>query len=223
MNEKQFQITALSVPLGIISKIPSVPSASDLSMIDASIAAQIMNMSYSYSGLGASFSPEQNPVEKGRAATLSTKTKRGILYQIETRLIPTGIRIPFKVTSSQSIYNLMKQVYAELHGYNHRESFFVIALNRANYVMGIEKISTGGYSGVLVDPKTIFTILLGIGASAFICVHNHPSNNTNPSESDKFLTKKLKEAGKVIEIDFLDHIIYTDKRHYSFSDEGMMS
>ena len=223
MNKKQFQITALSVPLGIISKIPSVPSASDLSMIDASIAAQIMNMSYSYSGLGASFSPEQNPVEKGRAATLSTKTKRGILYQIETRLIPTGIKTPYKISSSQSVYNLMKEVYGLTWGSNHKESFYLIALNRANTIIGIERVSVGGYTATVVDPKVVFSILLSIGACAFICVHNHPSDNMKPSESDIQLTKNLKEAGKLLEIALLDHIIYTDKRHYSFSDEGIMS
>lgn len=100
------------------------------------------------------------------------------------------------------------------------EEFVVIALNRANKVLGFYKVSSGGVSGTVADPKVIFQFALLSNASGLIISHNHPSGNTTPSQADLNLTKKLVHAAAFLDIKILDHIIVTDESHYSFADEG---
>lgn len=122
------------------------------------------------------------------------------------------------ISCSKDVYELIK---ADLLDQPHEE-FWVLLLNRANKVMKKRPVSIGGISGTVADPKIIFKIALEHGASAIILVHNHPSGNTKPSEADVRLTKKLKEAGVLLEIPVLDHIIFTDITYLSFADEGIL-
>lgn len=103
-----------------------------------------------------------------------------------------------------------------------KEEFYIILLNRANQVLGWYKVSEGGMSGTVVDPKLIFSIALKGLSSSLILAHNHPSSNLKPSNEDINLTKRLKEAGALLEIPVLDHLILTTDGYYSFGDEGMM-
>lgn len=102
------------------------------------------------------------------------------------------------------------------------EEFLILCLNRANKIIGWVKISTGGVSGVIVDPKVVFAAALQSGASAIVLCHNHPSGNLQPSSADINLTHKFKEAGKYLDIEVLDHIILTESGYYSFTDSGML-
>ena len=102
------------------------------------------------------------------------------------------------------------------------EQFWVIMLSRNNKVIQKRAISHGGVSGTSVDPKIIFKKALEELASGIILVHNHPSGNLKPSQADLDLTKKLNNAGKLLEIPVLDHIIFTDEAHFSFADEGLL-
>ena len=105
----------------------------------------------------------------------------------------------------------------------HHEEFKVILLNNKNSVLGIAEISKGGTSSTIIDPRIIFQYALKAHASAIIIGHNHPSSNTVPSESDVNITKKLTEAGRLLEVSVLDHIILcADKTYYSLSDEERM-
>jgi DNA repair protein RadC len=126
-----------------------------------------------------------------------------------------------KITSSKDSYELIKQIWnsdtIEL-----REEMKVLLLNRWHRVLGVYTISTGGVSGTVADPKLIFTAALKSNSSAIILCHNHPSGNTQPSESDIKLTRKCKEIGNLLEVKLLDHIIITADAYYSFSDEGML-
>lgn len=103
-----------------------------------------------------------------------------------------------------------------------QEQFKVLLLNRANKAIGICEISTGGISGTVADPKLIFAAALKACASSIILAHNHPSGNLSPSQSDIDLTRKLKEGGKLLEIQVLDHVILTVEGYYSFADEGQV-
>ncbi len=114
------------------------------------------------------------------------------------------------------------EIFQPLLGDHLHEEFWVLFLNRANMILGKKPVSTGGMSGTVVDPKIIFKAALDNKASSIILCHNHPSGNTRPSEADIRLTKNLAEAGKVLEISVLDHIIVTQSGFYSFADEGMM-
>ncbi|UXP33780.1 DNA repair protein RadC [Reichenbachiella agarivorans] len=123
-----------------------------------------------------------------------------------------------KITGSDDVFALMK---AHLLDLNHEE-FWAVYLNRGNFVIHKEQISSGGVSGTVVDSKLLFKKALEVLASSVILVHNHPSGNLNPSQEDITLTKKLQEAGRVLEIPVLDHVIFTDHAYFSFADESMM-
>jgi DNA repair protein RadC len=102
------------------------------------------------------------------------------------------------------------------------ERFMMILLNRANDVLKTVSISEGGTAGTVVDPKKIFKMALDNNAAAIILGHNHPSGNLKPSEEDVKLTRKIKTAGNVLDIDVLDHVIVGMNMYYSFADEGLM-
>jgi DNA repair protein RadC len=112
-----------------------------------------------------------------------------------------------------------EQVKADLMDLPHEE-FWVILLNRANRMMRKKRVSEGGVSGTVADPKIIFKLALEELASGVIVVHNHPSGNLAASQSDVDLTKKLKEAGKFLEVQLLDHLIIAGQKYFSFADEG---
>jgi len=121
-----------------------------------------------------------------------------------------------KITASTDVYEIMSPYLLDAR----REEFWVLLLNRANEVIRTEKISEGGVSGTVADPKLIFKAALDHLASSLILVHNHPSGNLKPSQADLQMTQKMKEAGKFLEIPVLDHVIFTDNGFYSFVDEG---
>ncbi len=121
-----------------------------------------------------------------------------------------------KITASSDVHEIMSPYLLDAR----REEFWVLLLNRANEVIRTEKISEGGVSGTVADPKLIFKTALDHLASALILVHNHPSGNLKPSQADLQMTQKMKEAGKFLEIPILDHVIFTDHGFYSFVDEG---
>jgi DNA repair protein RadC len=123
-----------------------------------------------------------------------------------------------KITCSKDIHLLMRPVLMDLS----HEEFWVVLLNRSNQVMQKHSISSGGVSGTVADPKMIFKKALDHLSSSIILVHNHPSGNINPSEADRLLTNKLKEAGRFLDIPVLDHIIFTDEKYFSFADEGIL-
>ena len=123
-----------------------------------------------------------------------------------------------RLDSSISAFNMIK---GELQDLTHEE-FWVLLLNRSNRLIKKKKVSEGGVSGTVADPKIIFKLALDELASGLILAHNHPSKNLKPSESDISLTKKMKEAGKLLEIAVLDHIIVAGQQYFSFTDEGLI-
>lgn len=102
------------------------------------------------------------------------------------------------------------------------EQFKVLLVNRANRAIGLLNVSTGTTVATVVDMKLIFVAAIKSNANSIIIAHNHPSGNLMPSEADNALTKKVKEAGKILEIQVLDHIIITSEGHYSFADQGSL-
>lgn len=125
-----------------------------------------------------------------------------------------------KITMSADAARVFRTYWTDRITY--KEEFFILLLNQANRVLGISKISEGGLAGTVVDAKMIFQAALKANAAAIILGHNHPSGNLAPSEQDKSLTNKIIEAGKVLDIRVLDHIILTYDDYKSFSDDGLM-
>ncbi|WP_026953601.1 JAB domain-containing protein [Algoriphagus vanfongensis] len=124
-----------------------------------------------------------------------------------------------KVDSSRQVFEVFTQVWEE-DRLEFVEDFKVMLLSRANRVIGIVNISSGGTAGTVVDVKLVLTAALKSNSSSMILAHNHPSGNLIPSEPDKRLTARIKEAGRILDIPVLDHLIITAEGYYSFADEG---
>jgi len=125
-----------------------------------------------------------------------------------------------KISNSTDCFNLLLDLWSDKMEYV--EEFYVLLLNKANKVLGISKISEGGISGTVVDPKRIFQVALKANASSLVMAHNHPSQSIQPSEADQRITKKIRDAGILLDIAVLDHLIMTKDRYYSFADEGVL-
>jgi len=123
-----------------------------------------------------------------------------------------------KINCSKDAYRILMQHW-QSSKIELLEEFKVILLNSSNRALGIVDISTGGVQGTLADPKIIFAVALKTNSSKLILAHNHPSGNTIPSEADRILTQKLKDGGKLLDIDVCDHLIVTNHGYYSFADE----
>lgn len=105
---------------------------------------------------------------------------------------------------------------------SYQEAFMVIYMNQSNKVIAHNVISIGGITGTFVDLRMIFQNALLSSAVSLVLVHNHPSGQNRPSEADKKLTKQIVEAGKILNICVLDHIILTEDSYYSFADDLMI-
>ncbi len=128
----------------------------------------------------------------------------------------------FQVRSSQSAYDYISRVYDEAT-IGLYEEFMVLLLNRANRVLGCLKLSKGGLTGTVVDLRILYGTALKAMASGIIIAHNHPSGNLKPSDADRELTSQIKQAGKLLDINLLDHLILgTEGDYVSFADEGWL-
>jgi len=122
------------------------------------------------------------------------------------------------IRDGKSTFELMQPIVGDLN----IEEFWALFLNQKNLVIRKERISSGGITQTVVDSRVIFKIALQEAATGIILVHNHPSGNTRPSDPDKTLTQKLKAAGKILDIEILDHVIITQKSYFSFAEEGVL-
>jgi DNA repair protein RadC len=127
----------------------------------------------------------------------------------------------YKISSSKDIYKLAKKVFnADTIQWTEEQIMF--CLNRANNVVGFYKVSSGGTSGTICDTKVILTIALNCCAHTIILVHNHPSGNIKPSENDIAVSKKVKDAAKLLDMQLLDHIIIAEENYFSCADNGII-
>lgn len=123
-----------------------------------------------------------------------------------------------QISSSKDAYDILHISMEDLP----HEEVWVLYLNRANKVIEKRKLHQGGVAGTVMDVKIIMKEAIGRLACAMIIAHNHPSGNTVPSTEDIRITKRLKEAGDILEVSVLDHLIIGERKYYSFADEGKM-
>ncbi|HCY41805.1 MAG TPA: DNA repair protein [Prolixibacteraceae bacterium] len=142
------------------------------------------------------------------------------LCEIEIRYCPKYkvSELP-KVVTSGDAYQYLQKIYPDL---DYREYFYMLCLNRNNLVLGYSQISKGGISGTVADVRIIMETALKSHACSILLSHNHPSGNLTPSEADRNLTDKIKQAGRFLDIAVLDHLILTSEKYFSFADEGLM-
>jgi DNA repair protein RadC len=126
-----------------------------------------------------------------------------------------------KISSSKDAYELLLNTWDDSK-LEFVEQFKVLLQNRANKVHGLFEVSSGSSTGTVADPKLIFAAAIKANASGLILTHNHPSGNLKPSQSDINLTRRIKEGGKILEIQLLDHIIVSSEGYLSFADDNLL-
>ncbi len=123
-----------------------------------------------------------------------------------------------RISGSLDAFRAIAPLLTDLH----HEEFWVLLLNKANEVIARERLSTGGSAGTVVDTKILFKTALDARAVAAVAVHNHPSGNLQPSQADIELTRRLRQAGDLLDLPLLDHLIVSERGYFSFADEGIL-
>jgi len=123
-----------------------------------------------------------------------------------------------QITDSRAVASFLKTRLQD----RMQEFFAVLYLNQGNRIMHFEEISKGGITGTVADPRVILKKALENNAVNLILCHNHPSGNLQPSQADRDLTHKIREAARYFDIRILDHLIVSEAGWYSFADEGML-
>ncbi|MDF2931918.1 MAG: hypothetical protein K0R36_1249 [Chryseobacterium sp.] len=123
-----------------------------------------------------------------------------------------------QISSSNDAYQILKLHLADLR----TEEFWAIFLNQSNKVIHISRLTQGGINQSIVDIRIVFKTALDHFATGIIISHNHPSGNLKPSDEDIQITKKIKEAGNLMNVQLLDHLIITQKNYLSFADEDLL-
>ncbi len=126
-----------------------------------------------------------------------------------------------QINSSNKAYEVLLDSW-DMNLISFIEQAKMILLNRNNRVLGIVNLSIGGGGSTVMDCRVIFAIALKATATSIILCHNHPSGNLRPSNEDVRITEKLKQAGKLLEIEVHDHLIISGDGYFSLADEGCM-
>ena len=142
------------------------------------------------------------------------------LSEIQVSYKP-GLKSSKLINSSQDAFEILAELFPE-ETICLQEQFVVLYVNRANKVIGSYQLSKGGLTGTVADVRLILSVALKTLASGLILAHNHPSGNLRPSEADKQITNKIKQAAKLLDIELIDHIIISSEGYYSFMDEGIL-
>lgn len=124
------------------------------------------------------------------------------------------------ITSAQSAAECLRSLWSTK--LQHLEEVYMLLLDTAHQVLGFMKVSMGGVSSALVDPKVIFQAALKANASAFILAHNHPSGTAKPSKQDIKLTERIRDCAVLMDITLLDHMILTKDSYFSFAEDGLL-
>ena len=126
-----------------------------------------------------------------------------------------------KIDCSEKTYNLLLKCF-DADTIELKESFKILLLNQANKVLGVMNVSDGGVSGTLVDAKLIMQSVILSNATQIIMAHNHPSGSLVPSAQDCFITKRVKQACDLMDVQLLDHLIISPESYYSYADDGRL-
>lgn len=143
-----------------------------------------------------------------------------MIYNLKTIRVKLNISdvTTEKIITSKLAYELAKSIFNELDA--DQEHMIIFSLDSKNQVKGYKVIASGGQDSAAPDFKIIFRNALLLGAYSIILAHNHPSGDIEPSVEDKTFTEKIKEAGELLSINVLDHLIIGTNSFYSFTEKG---
>jgi DNA repair protein RadC len=151
-------------------------------------------------------------IGNARAVTIAAALELGRRRKL------SEIPVVIQIKCSKDVADIFQPILSDLP----HEEFWILYLNRSNKVISRMKLSQGGISGTVTDVRMVMKKAVEYLASGIIVCHNHPSGNLNPSESDTKITQKIREAGNLLDIQLLDHLIISDKDYYSFADNGLI-
>src|SRR6266478_10058457 len=153
----------------------------------------------------------------------TTKTKQANIPIYRVTLVREGKMPTYesRIRSSANASAILQEYLADTD----REHFVILMLDQKNQVIGIHTVSIGSLTASVVHPRETFKPAILSNCAALILAHNHPSGNCQPSREDRALTQRLVEAGKLLGIAILDHVIIGDgtSAYFSFADEGLLS
>lgn len=199
-----------------------INSITDSELISAIIGEQVPFVSRNLLN-----SVSNNLLELGKNSYYDIRTK-GVTHEKAIRIMASielgrrrKLTEPLFIRHIRQSKDVAEIFWPMLSDLTHEE-FWLLFINRSNKVINKMKLSQGGLSGTVTDIRIIMKKALEYAASGIIACHNHPSGNLNPSESDTKITKKIKDAGDLMDIALLDHIIIADKNYYSFADNGLI-
>jgi DNA repair protein RadC len=177
------------------------------------VAQRILRRFGGLPGLAAA-SVREVAVEAGvgpvRAAAL------GAAFGLARRLAEAQLRPGTVVRSGGDVARVVRD---SARG-SRRESFFAVLLDVRHRVLGVQVISTGGLDGAPVHPREVYSPAIRDGACTVVVAHNHPSGDAAPSAEDRLVTERLREAGALVGIQLLDHLVVGAQRYYSFAEEA---
>ena len=124
------------------------------------------------------------------------------------------------IKSPAEVYQAAKQLLA-LHE-EPEEHFCILCLNTKNKIVGVHTISIGSLNASIVHPREVFKAAMLNNASGIICLHNHPSGDPEPSREDIEITRRLVQAGEIMGIEVLDHVIIGEQRYFSMREHCLM-
>jgi len=138
-------------------------------------------------------------------------------YKIRTKLVIEGQNEykPLKFSCSGDVYDAFKNLHE-----TDREKFYAIHLDTKNNVIGVDMVSQGSLNSSQVHPREVYKPAILNSATSVIFVHSHPSGESEPSVSDKEITRQLEQVAEVMGIEVLDHVIIGRDEYYSFADKG---
>ena len=146
---------------------------------------------------------------------------RSLRYRLRTVTLKLGEPPAATVSAPEAALNFLRPIFAGLDG--DREHVVLLALDSQNHVRGFKVVATGGQAASIVDAKTIFRDALLLGAAALILAHNHPSGDPAPSADDVRLTRRLVDAGKILDLRVHDHLVLGDQgRYVSLANSGQL-
>ena len=144
-----------------------------------------------------------------------------VSYKRRRKTDPAQVSMPWVVSGCQSAAEYLRSVWSE-DRFDYCEDFVMVCLNAAGEPIGWVRLATGGINSASVDPRVVFGVALVAAATSIIVAHNHPSGNLEPSQADKLVTRRIKEAGNMIGVQLLDHIILSRTDSFSFAEQGLL-
>jgi DNA repair protein RadC len=127
------------------------------------------------------------------------------------------------ITKPEDVAKILQDILKVEDKYDQdKEHFWVLGLNSRNVLQYLELVSLGSLNASLVHPREVFRLSVHKAVASLIVAHNHPSGETEPSREDLEITKRLKEAGKILGIEVLDHIIITRTEYISFTEKNLI-